>query len=510
MAHRKYSTKGATEKTAVIYARFSCSKQREESIEDQLRVCNEWCAREGYKVVGTYTDYAMSGRSDDRPQFQAMVDSAGESSIVLVYAFDRFSRDAFDAPAYKARLSAKGTKLVSATEPLPDGPDGILLDKIYEGFAAMESARTARRTRRGMEGNAMKCLHNGVYCFGYDCLPDGTYAVNEEEAEVVREVFTRRIHGETVNSIARDLAARGFRTSRGNPIDYTFVNRMLKSEKYIGTYVWGDIRKEHGMPQIVPEDDFYAAQLVRPSKCREDERWDDYSLTGRVYCECGASMSGASAYGHNKTKYRYYKCAHKCGMRPIRADWLEQRIVDYLRLMLEDRATALEIARKVSLAIADMADGAKLEQARKSKADAERSITNIMRAVEQGMDYADVSGRLTELKVQKARAEADIVAYEAESTVDPEEFADFLQDATGLPADKLVEALVKRVTVKPEEIDVALNYSSPIGEPSRLVMPRGFDDFASGSPVVSLGEPGKKARLSLGQGCLGLTFARVA
>ena len=71
-------------KTAVIYARFSCSKQREASIDDQLRVCRDWCAREGYAIVGEYSDYAMSGRSDDRPQFQKMIANAGESDIVLV------------------------------------------------------------------------------------------------------------------------------------------------------------------------------------------------------------------------------------------------------------------------------------------------------------------------------------------------------------------------------------------------------------------------------------------
>ena len=60
-------------KRAVIYARFSCSKQREASIDDQLRVCREWCDREGYEVVREYSDYAMSGRSDDRPQFQEIV-----------------------------------------------------------------------------------------------------------------------------------------------------------------------------------------------------------------------------------------------------------------------------------------------------------------------------------------------------------------------------------------------------------------------------------------------------
>lgn len=54
-------------KRAVIYARFSCNRQREASIEDQLRVCREWCAREGYEVAAEYCDRAVSGRTDDRP-----------------------------------------------------------------------------------------------------------------------------------------------------------------------------------------------------------------------------------------------------------------------------------------------------------------------------------------------------------------------------------------------------------------------------------------------------------
>ena len=53
-------------KTAVIYARFSCNKQREASIDDQLRICRQWCQREKYAIVAEYCDYAISGRTDDR------------------------------------------------------------------------------------------------------------------------------------------------------------------------------------------------------------------------------------------------------------------------------------------------------------------------------------------------------------------------------------------------------------------------------------------------------------
>ena len=75
---------------AVIYARYSCSKQREASIEDQLRVCRAWCLKEGYDIVAEYCDRAASGRSDARPEFQRMVENAGESDVVVVYMMDRY------------------------------------------------------------------------------------------------------------------------------------------------------------------------------------------------------------------------------------------------------------------------------------------------------------------------------------------------------------------------------------------------------------------------------------
>ena len=81
-------------KTAVIYARYSCDKQTEQSIEGQLRVCEEYAQRNGIVIVDTYIDEAMTGTNDNRPDFQRMIkDSAKrEFDYVLVYKLDRFSR----------------------------------------------------------------------------------------------------------------------------------------------------------------------------------------------------------------------------------------------------------------------------------------------------------------------------------------------------------------------------------------------------------------------------------
>lgn len=37
----------------VIYARYSCDNQREESIEGQLRECKEFAERKGFSLVGS-------------------------------------------------------------------------------------------------------------------------------------------------------------------------------------------------------------------------------------------------------------------------------------------------------------------------------------------------------------------------------------------------------------------------------------------------------------------------
>lgn len=54
----------------VIYARFSSSAQREESIEGQVKVCTQFANRNGYNIIDTYVDRAMTGKNDDRPGLQ--------------------------------------------------------------------------------------------------------------------------------------------------------------------------------------------------------------------------------------------------------------------------------------------------------------------------------------------------------------------------------------------------------------------------------------------------------
>lgn len=455
----------------MIYARFSCSKQREASIDDQLRVCRNWCDREGYSVVAEYCDYAISGRTDDRPNFQRMIANAGESDIVLVYMMDRFSRGEYDAPIYKRELSLKGVKLVSALEQIPDSPEGIIYEKLLEGLAACESRKTSIRVKRGMEGNALKCKTNGVRVYGYTSDDDDRYVIDEEQARVVVECFRRRIQGETVNHIFRDLALRGVKTSTGGPCNYAMVHKMLRNRKYIGEYSWGGIVQEDGMPRIIDDETFFAAQRVRGKKVRADESWGEFRLAGKIICKsCGRTMQGVSGRGRKKVKYEYYRC-RKCSVKPVRRDWVEAEIVKRLREVLCDREEALRIAHMVCDGDIVAEVRAERKRAAASLREAETGLANILCAIEKGIIVPGTKERIAELEAQRDRARLDAKSLE-DRVIEPEDFADFLQFGATLDDAALLDAFVYQVMVSDEDVIATLNYDDEKNEPARLEIAR--------------------------------------
>lgn len=123
-------------KTAVIYARYSSERQNEQSIEGQIRIIKSFAEREGYNIIDSYIDKAITGRTDDRPSFQKMIEASKNHAFkyVLVYKLDRFSRSRYDSAIYKKILSDNGVKVISATENIGENPEGIILEAILEGF----------------------------------------------------------------------------------------------------------------------------------------------------------------------------------------------------------------------------------------------------------------------------------------------------------------------------------------------------------------------------------------
>lgn len=131
----------------VIYARYSSDSQREESIEGQLRECKAYAEKNNIQIMDTYIDRALSAKTDNRPQFQQMIkDSASKNfEVILVWKLDRFARNRYDSAHYKNMLRKNGVKVVSITETISQGAEGILLESLLEGMAEYYSVELAEK-----------------------------------------------------------------------------------------------------------------------------------------------------------------------------------------------------------------------------------------------------------------------------------------------------------------------------------------------------------------------------
>ena len=144
---------------AVIYARYSCGHQREESIEGQLRECREFALKNNLCVIGEYIDRAYSAKTDNRPEFQKMIKDSiyKKFNAVIVWKLDRFARNRYDSLRYKMILKKNMVDVISATEMISKGADGIIVESLLEGFAEYFSVELSEKIIRGMTENALKC-----------------------------------------------------------------------------------------------------------------------------------------------------------------------------------------------------------------------------------------------------------------------------------------------------------------------------------------------------------------
>jgi len=103
---------------AVIYTRYSSDNQRDASIDDQIRICKERVAAEGWQLVQVYRDAAISGATTLRPGYQALLEGAREATfdVVVAEALDRLSRDQEDVAGLFKRLQYAGIRLITLGE----------------------------------------------------------------------------------------------------------------------------------------------------------------------------------------------------------------------------------------------------------------------------------------------------------------------------------------------------------------------------------------------------------
>jgi site-specific DNA recombinase len=376
---------------AVIYSRVSSLAQRDQqTIASQLEALPRFVTLRGWDLVKSADTYVDDGRTakagylSERLGFTRLLQDAGlgQFDVVVVVDLDRLTRSedlrergevlgAFQKAGVQIAVSSSGQVLDLRSSM------GDLMSSLGAFFAAEENRKRRDRICRGKAEAIRKGRKPaGPTPFGY--LYDrktGAWSVDPELGPIVVEIFTRVSRGETCESIARDLQARGVPRARpsiaGNRRPGVWclerVHQVVRARTYLGTWVADRARGlSVTVPRIVSEALCHQADVAlrragRRGRLRNPHM---YLLQGMATCGlCGASIGCAStgnwSTAQGNRRHFYYVCSRRrrgirgadktCTLPMVRSDRLDARFweaivegvirEDHLEKALRERAS---------------------------------------------------------------------------------------------------------------------------------------------------------------------------
>ncbi|MGM9682901.1 MAG: recombinase family protein [Eubacteriales bacterium] len=495
---------------AVIYARYSSDKQTENSIDGQLRMCTEFCQAHGYHVVGEYIDRAVSGTTDNRPEFQRMIDDAQKQqfAFIVVYRFDRFARNRFDSAIYKKKLEFVGVRVISASEQVGSGDEGIILESIYEAMDEAYSRRLSRITKRGMREAAIKGYWTGGNVpLGYTVI-DHRLSVNDREAAAVKKIYALYADGKTKTQIAEDLNEAGYRTKNGKSFTSSNLSGILKNRMYIGDYRFDDI--ERICPEIIDQALFEKVQeKLDKNKVSRGKKISDtfFELSGKLFCgECGSAMVGDSGTSRSGERHYYYTCGNRkkrkgCNKKSEKKDYIEWYICEQTLDTVLTAERIKTIAAKVVQINQEDTDPAAIEQLEKQIAGIDRELDKCADALINASSNAVIERINTkaqdlekqkqdcEIELSKLRLASDMVLTEKQVIDYLESFkhGDLLDESF---RHQMINALINCVYLFDDKVIIYYNIKG-VKQISYMDVISSIDQLVDGSDCVLQGEPKK-------------------
>ena len=492
---------------AVIYARYSSDNQREESIEGQLRECTAFAEKNGITVLRHYIDRAFSARTDNRPEFQNMIRDSGKKlfDMIIVWKLDRFARNRYDSARYKATLKKNGVKVVSATEVISEGAEGIILESVLEGYAEYYSADLSEKVVRGMTENALKCKYNGATVpIGYRIDSEQHFQIDPLKAPFVLEAFKRYDEGATMTQIRDWLNAQGVKNSRGQPITYNNIQRLLSNRRYIGEYSYRSIIVPDGIPMIVPKELFDRVQEKLEKNRKAPARHkaeDDYLLTTKLFCGyCGAYLCGESGTSRTGLVHHYYKCVSvkkkrtECHKKPVRKDWIEDLVVrETMKMLMDDAAIEAIVSKLMEL---QDRENVNLPLYERQLHETETAINNLLNAIQQGILTKSTKARLEELESARDELENRIACEKLAKPKISAEFMTFwlhrfrqLDVKQKSHRKMLIDVFINAIFLYDDKMVITFNYKEGTETIAFDTLKEALSEQASGSDLDCLAAP---------------------
>ena len=208
---------------------------------------------------------------------------------------------------------------------------------------------------------------------------------------------------------------------------------MFRNEKYIGIYLYKDIRIEGGVPAIVDKDTFDAVQKRLAANAKAPARGKakvDYLLAQKMYCgHCGALMVGESGTSSTGQTYNYYSCGsrkrgHGCSKKPLKKDYIERLVAEDAMEFLTSETIELLADMAVEQNRADIANDELIPALKEEIRDVSQRMNNLLKLAESGIQSETVAERIADLEKLKrdtehrlAEAQGQYIVLEREHIV---------------------------------------------------------------------------------------------
>ncbi len=471
--------------TAICYYRYSSDAQRDCSIDQQRQAAHEYAAKKGLRIIREYEEHAISGTRDDRPQYNLMLYEIEKirPAYLILWKTDRLSRDKYALVMAKKRLRECGVKLNYVAEAVPDDDEAtqVLLESLYEGIAASFIVSHRKNVMRGLNYNAERAIYNGHILLGYKGEPDKQYVIDEANAEIVKKIFKDYVDGVPKKRICDELNAKGIKTSFGNKFTVNSLTHILKNDSYLGIYKYGDYRIEGGMPRIIDDALFEAAQRKMKAnqrggkhailKINPNADIADFWLSGKLYCkECGCTVTGCSGTSKSGDLFYYYACSghrkKKCGLKYKKKSLLERIAKSVIEDLLTDDALRIEIAKELYAYYKEKNNNdAYIKSLSSNLDDLEKKLGNILNAIENGIYNDTTADRMHELELQKKNLQDEIKTEElrksAELKLDDilKFFHSFVDCNKTKDLSRIIDRFVDRIYVSEDKMYFTFYYS---------------------------------------------------
>ena len=432
------------------YCRVSTDHEDQlNSLEAQKEFFAVYARQNDHKLFRVYADEGISGtRLKNRVEFQKLIEDAkyGLFEMVVVKDVSRFARNTVDFLQSIRALKAMGIGTIFVTNSMNTLGDSEFILTIFSAMAQEESANLSKRVKFGKDINSQKgrvprCI------FGYDKIDNLNLAINEKEADIVREIFDMYVHqGFGSRRIALDLERRGKTTKMGGEWNSRAVRRILENPIYCGHYVnhkYQVLNFLEGTRGRVPEEQHYhhdrpewaivtpalfeqAQEIHRQRVAQYGGYGPDVQHRGRysskhlfstlIKCECcGRSFYRYSKKRKNGSEYVVWKCTTNNGYTKTRCpnstNIREEELMNYLS---EQLGAMIQDKKQLAQRLLDAAEAqAEKEEQTESEESLRKRIDRLEKQIEKLMDlYAEELIDMAKLKTKVSVLRSEVEEIE--------------------------------------------------------------------------------------------------